>query len=43
VLVSESVIQASPPAGVRFVELEPVQLKGFAHPVRLLEASRRNG
>jgi adenylate cyclase len=40
VLVSESVVQASPPDGVRFVQVGPVQLKGFARPVRLLEASR---
>jgi adenylate cyclase len=40
VLVSESVLQAPPPDGVRFVELGEVQLKGFARPVRLLEAYR---
>jgi class 3 adenylate cyclase len=34
VLVSQSVIQASPPDGVRFVQAGPVQLKGFARPVR---------
>jgi adenylate cyclase len=37
VLVSEGVLQAPPPDGVRFVELGEVQLKGFARPVRLLE------
>jgi adenylate cyclase len=37
VLVSESVLQAPAPDGVRFVELGAVQLKGFARPVRLLE------
>jgi adenylate cyclase len=40
VLVSESVLQAPPPGGVRFVELGEVQLKGFARPVRLLEVCR---
>jgi hypothetical protein len=40
VLVSESVLQAPPPDGVRFVELGEVELKGFARPVRLLEARR---
>ena len=40
VLVSESVLQAPPPDGVRFVELGEVQLKGFARPVRLLEVCR---
>jgi adenylate cyclase len=43
VLVSQSVAQAPPPDGVDFVELGPVQLKGFARPVPLLEACRRNG
>jgi adenylate cyclase len=43
VLVSQSAIEDSPPDGVDFVEVGPVQLKGFAHPVRLLEASRHNG
>jgi adenylate cyclase len=40
VLVSQSVIQSPAPDGVDFVELGPVQLKGFARPVRLLEACR---
>jgi adenylate cyclase len=40
VLVSESVLQAPAPDGVRFVELGEVQLKGFAGPVRLLEVCR---
>jgi len=40
VLVSESVLQAPAPDGVRFVELGEVQLKGFARPVRLLEVCR---
>src|SRR5215216_5881948 len=40
VLVSEPVIQRAPPQGVTFVELGQVQLEGFAHPVRLLEARR---
>jgi adenylate cyclase len=40
VLVSEDVLQAPAPDGVHFVELGEVQLKGFARPVRLLEARR---
>jgi adenylate cyclase len=40
VLVSQSVADAPPPQGVRFVEAGAVRLKGFARPVRLLEASR---
>ncbi len=40
VLVSQSVVQAPSPDGVRFVEVGEVQLKGFAHPVRVLEAHR---
>jgi len=40
VLVSESVLQAPAPDGVRFVELGEVQFKGFARPVRLLEVCR---
>jgi adenylate cyclase len=40
VLVSERVAEASPPAGVALAEAGEVQLKGFARPVRLLEASR---
>jgi adenylate cyclase len=40
VLVSERVAERAPPQGVTFVELGLVQLEGFAHPVRLLEARR---
>jgi adenylate cyclase len=40
VLVSQRVAESSPPEGVRFVELEELELKGFAHPVRLLEVRR---
>jgi adenylate cyclase len=40
VLVGEQVVAAAPPQGVTFVELGQVQLKGFARPVRLLEARR---
>jgi adenylate cyclase len=40
VLVSQSVADAAPPEGVRFVELGERRLKGIAQPVRLLEASR---
>jgi adenylate cyclase len=40
VLVSGSVAESAPPKGVRFVELGEVRLKGFARPVRLLEACR---
>ena len=40
VLVSQRVAESAPPQGVRFVEAKEVRLKGFAHPVRLLEASR---
>jgi class 3 adenylate cyclase len=36
--VSERVVEGAPPAGVTFVELGELPLKGFAHPVRLLEA-----
>jgi class 3 adenylate cyclase len=43
VLVSASVAESAPPQGVRFVEQGELPLKGFAHPVRLLEACRRNG
>jgi adenylate cyclase len=39
VLVSQSVAESAP-QGVSFVELEELQLKGFARPVRVLEASR---
>jgi adenylate cyclase len=38
VLVSGSVAESPPPLGVAFVEVGEVQLKGFAQPVRLLEA-----
>ena len=40
VLVSERVAERAPPQGVTFVELGELPLKGFAHPVRLLEARR---
>ena len=40
VLVSERVAERAPPQGVTFVELGQVQLRGIAHPVRLLEARR---
>jgi adenylate cyclase len=40
VLVSGSVADSAPPEGVRFVEQGELPLKGFAHPVRLLEACR---
>jgi adenylate cyclase len=40
VLVSERVAEVGPPAGVALVEAGEVQLKGFARPVRLLEAAR---
>jgi adenylate cyclase len=40
VLVSGSVAESAPPEGVAIVELGEVRLKGFAHPVRLLEARR---
>ena len=43
VLVSASVAESAPPQGVRFVEQGELPLKGFAHPVRLLVACRRNG
>jgi adenylate cyclase len=43
VLVSQSVADAPPPQGVRFVAAGAVRLKGFARPVRLLEASRAHG
>jgi hypothetical protein len=36
----ERVAEVGPPAGVALVEAGEVQLKGFACPVRLLEASR---
>jgi class 3 adenylate cyclase len=34
------VADSAPPQGVRFVELGELPLKGFARPVRLLEACR---
>jgi adenylate cyclase len=40
VLVGERVAERAPPQGVTFAELGPVQLEGFARPVRLLEARR---
>jgi adenylate cyclase len=40
VLVSQRVVEAAPPGGVTFVELGELRLKGFARPVRLLEARR---
>ena len=40
VLVSDSVTEPGPPQDVRFIEVGPVQLKGIANPVRLLEARR---
>jgi adenylate cyclase len=40
VLVSQRVAESAPPAGVVFSEAGEVELKGFAHPVRLLEACR---
>jgi adenylate cyclase len=40
VLVSASVADAPPPPGVAFVDAGEAQLKGFARPVRLLEARR---
>jgi adenylate cyclase len=38
VLVSGSVVEAASPQGVAFVELGNLRLKGFARPVRLLQA-----
>jgi class 3 adenylate cyclase len=40
VLVSQRVTEAVPPGGVVFREAGEAELKGFAHPVRLLEACR---
>jgi adenylate cyclase len=40
VVVSQGVADSDPPAGVRFAELGELDLKGFARPVRLLEARR---
>jgi adenylate cyclase len=40
VLVSQRVAESAPAEGVRFVALGELRLKGFARPVRLLEAYR---
>jgi adenylate cyclase len=40
VLVSQRVAESAPPAGVRFLALGELPLKGFAQPVPLLEACR---
>jgi adenylate cyclase len=40
VLVSQSVVESGLHQGVTFVEVEELQLKGFARPVRVLEAGR---
>jgi class 3 adenylate cyclase len=40
VLVSQSVTDSAAPAGVRYLELGALRLKGFARPVPLLEARR---
>jgi adenylate cyclase len=40
VLVSDSVVETASPEGVAFAAVGEVQLKGFARPVRLLEACR---
>ncbi len=40
VLVSQSVADSAAPAGVRYLELGALRLKGFARPVPLLEAHR---
>jgi adenylate cyclase len=40
VLVSQSVAESAPPAGVALVEQGQLRLKGFAQPVLLLEAHR---
>ncbi len=40
VLVSQRVVESAPPQDVAFVDVGEVQLKGFARPVRLLEARR---
>jgi adenylate cyclase len=40
VLVTEPVARAAGTDGVRFVELGPLELKGFSAPVRVLEARR---
>jgi adenylate cyclase len=40
VLASQRVAESDPPAGVRFVELGELELRGFTRPVRLLEARR---
>jgi adenylate cyclase len=41
VLVSERVAESVAPNGLRFTELGEVDLKGFASPVKLFEARRR--
>jgi hypothetical protein len=40
VLVSQHVAESAPPDGVVFTDAGEVELKGFACPVRLLEARR---
>jgi hypothetical protein len=40
VLVGQAVAEFGPTPGVRFVAAGEVRLKGFARPVRLLEARR---
>jgi adenylate cyclase len=40
VLASQRVAESDPPAGVRFVELGELELRGFTGPIRLLEARR---
>lgn len=40
VLVSEAVVEASPPAGVEFTDIGPVELKGVGGTVHLLAARR---
>jgi class 3 adenylate cyclase len=40
VLVSDSVVETASPEGMAFAAVGEVQLKGFARPVRLLEACR---
>jgi adenylate cyclase len=40
VLVSDRVAESAPPEGVALVELGELRLKGFARPLRLLEARR---
>lgn len=43
VLVSQGVADSAELQGVRFLPLEELSLKGFAHPVRLLEAAGPQG